>query len=134
MSDTDRAPDVNDESAALKQRNEQLQAELLETRQCADQRLIRAVLKAEALRGGMIDLDGLKLIEAANLEVDAGGEVPGAAAVIAKLRRTKPWLFATANSSSLAALPPPATSRTKLATEMTLQEWRAARSDLVRRQ
>jgi hypothetical protein len=133
MSDTDRAPDVNDESSTLRQRNAQLEVELREMRQSADQRLIQAVLKAEALKSGMIDLDGLKLIEATNLEVDAAGEVAGAAAVIARLRRTKPWLFTAANSSSLTPPPPAMASRTKLATEMTLQEWRAARSDLVRR-
>jgi len=133
MNEADGAADSNDDPVVLKQRNEQLEAELREARQTADRRLIQAALKAEALKGGMIDLDGLKLIEAISLEVDAAGDVPGAAGVIGRLRRAKPWLFSGANSSSLVSPPATATTRSKNATEMTLQEWRAARSDLLRR-
>jgi hypothetical protein len=133
MNEAEPAVDVGDDPIALKQRNEQLVVELRETRRNADQRLIQAMLKAAALRDGMIDLDGLKLAETTHLEVDTSGEVPGAAAVIGRLRRAKPWLFAGANSSSLTSPPATAEHRTKLATEMSLQEWRSARSDLVRR-
>jgi hypothetical protein len=81
----------------------------------------------------MIDLDGLKLIDPVEITVDESGEVKGAAALMSRLRQEKPWLFLATNSSSLASAPISAPSRSKLATEMTLDEWRMARSELLRR-
>ncbi|MEJ0047574.1 MAG: hypothetical protein WDN04_16700 [Rhodospirillales bacterium] len=40
-----------------------LEAALQDTRHQATRRLIQAELKAEAWKNGMVDLDGLKLIE-----------------------------------------------------------------------
>jgi hypothetical protein len=85
------------------------------------------------LRSGIVDLDGLKLIDPHDVTVDENGTVKGAASVILRLQRDKPWLFNTGNSSSLATAPPSIAGRTKLATEMTLDEWRAARLELLRR-
>jgi hypothetical protein len=86
-----------------------------------------AELKAEAMRAGIIDLDGLKLLDpSAQTEVEAS-------VVIAKLRRDKPWLFAAANSSSSASPPQAAPMKRKMATEMSVEEWRAARAELLRR-
>ena len=133
MTDEDRTSEPNDEAIILRQRNEELEGELRATRLASEKRLINAELKAEALKSGMIDLDGLKLIEGNDVRIDEIGEVRGAAAVINRLRRNKPWLFTGGNSSSLASPPSPSAGRAKLATEMTLDEWRAARSDLVRR-
>ena len=45
---------------ALRQRAETLERELRETVAEAERRLIRAELKAEAVRAGMVDLDGLE--------------------------------------------------------------------------
>jgi hypothetical protein len=59
--------------------------------------------------------------------------VHGAAALVADLRRAKPWLFTAGSSSSAAAAPPAAPPRPRLATEMSVAEWRAARSELLRR-
>ena len=64
------------------------------------ERLIRAELKAEAVRARMVDLDGLKLVDARELTVDEAGEVQGAAALMQSLRRAKPWLFGGASASS----------------------------------
>ena len=55
--------------------------------------LVRAELKAEAVRAGMIDLDGLKLVDPADVRVNEAGEIEGAAMLMQKLRRAKPWLF-----------------------------------------
>lgn len=112
--------------AALEQRLAQVEAE-------ARARVIRAELRAEAMRAGMIDLDGLKLIDTAPLKLGENGEVEGAATLMRDLKRAKPWLFGAASSSSTAAAPRTEPPRAKLATEMTEAEWRAARAELLRR-
>jgi hypothetical protein len=96
-------------------------------------RLREAELKAEAVRAGIVDLDGLKLLDASALAARTGAAQDDAAQVIAKLRRDKPWLFAAASSSSTATAPQAAPIKRKLATEMSVEEWRAARAELLRR-
>jgi len=92
---------------------------------------VHAELKSEALRAGMIDLDGLKLVDLAQVEFDPTGEVKGAATLMRDMRRSKPWLFG-GDSSSAPAMPPLAqASKARNATEMTDAEWRAARAELV---
>jgi hypothetical protein len=127
------APEASDELTALRAHNAALEASLREARESSDARSIQSELRAEALRRGMVDLDGLKLIESGQISIDADGNVLGVTAVMAKLRRDKPWLFGAPSSSSVAGVPAVAPARTKLATEMTLQEWRVARAELLRR-
>ena len=122
-----------DEVTALRARNEQLEASLKEARASADRQLVHLELKAEALKSGMVDLDGLKLIEHSDVSIDENGQVRGVAAVMSRMRRDKPWLFTPASSSSTASIPVNTPSKTKLATEMTLDEWRTARAELLRR-
>ncbi len=125
--------DPNEAIEALRQRAEALERELRETVAEAERRLIRAELKAEAVRAGMVDLDGLKLLDLSAVRLGEGGEVEGAAALMSQLRRGKPWLFGQASTSSSAAPPPSAPPRSKLATEMSEEEWRAARREILRR-
>jgi hypothetical protein len=122
-----------DELAALRARNEALHADIREVRENSDRRAIHSELRAEAMRHGMVDLDGLKLINPDEATIDDDGIVHGVAAIMTKLRRDKPWLFGAPSSSSVAGVPAPAATRTKLATEMTLDEWRTARAELLRR-
>ena len=94
-------------------------------------RLILAELRTEALRAGMIDADGVRLLDLASLRLSSDATLPEAPALIALLRAAKPWLF-TRSTSSHAAPPssvPPAPRRV---TEMTEHEWRQARADLLR--
>lgn len=112
---------------ALEQRLAALEAGLRE-------RLLRAELKAHAVRAGMVDLDGLKLLDTSGLSLNARDEVEGAEAAMAAMRRAKPWLFgAAASTSSAAAAPPAQAPRAKLATEMDATEWQAARAEILRR-
>ena len=86
----------------------QLERRIAEMEATHHARLVRAELKAEAIRHGMVDLDGLKLLDHTSVEVDAGGEVRNGAAVMKELKRAKPWLFGqsgTASSSSTATPP-----------------------------
>ncbi len=112
---------------ALRAHAEALERQLHEAELQSASRLRHAELKAEATRAGIVDLDGLKLIDP-SMQTE-----PEASVVIAKLRRDKPWLFASTSSSSAALPPQPAPMKRKLATEMNLEEWRAARAELLRR-
>ncbi len=96
-------------------------------------RLIRAEMKAEAVRAGIVDLDGLKLLDLSGARLNDNGEVEGAAALLAALKRDKPWLFTTQSSSSTAAPPAAQPAQTRKATEMSDAEYRAARAALLRR-
>ena len=94
-------------------------------------RLILAELRAEALRAGMIDADGVRLLDVASLRLSPDATLPEAPSLIARLRTAKPWLF-TRSTSSPAAPPSSVPSAPRRATEMTEQEWRQARADLLR--
>ena len=97
-------------------------------------RLVRAELKAHAIRAGMVDLDGLKLVDTTGLTLNDQDEVDGAEQLMSNLRRAKPWLFgASTSSTSSAAAPPAQAPRAKLATEMTDAEWQASRAEMLRR-
>jgi hypothetical protein len=129
MTDDTQAPaesPVDTLQAALEQRLAALEAQMRE-------RLMRAELKAHAVRAGMVDLDGLKLVDTTSLTLDDRDEVVGAETLMATLRRAKPWLFGAASSSSAASAPPAQPPRAKLATEMTDAEWQASKAELLRR-
>ncbi len=55
--------------------------------------LQRHELKAEAIRAGIFDLDGLQLVDLGMLKVNDRGELEGVADAIAKLKRDKPYFF-----------------------------------------
>ena len=133
MTEASERDTANAELAALLTRADALEKQLSEVQLQSAARLVQSELKAEALRAGMIDLDGLKLIDPAVLAPGQDGEFHDAAIVIAQLRRSKPWLFGAANSSSVALTPTATATRRKLATEMSLDEWRSARADLLRK-
>ena len=130
MSGEDAMGESPDDAAV---RATELERRLVELEAESRDRLIRAELKMEAVRAGMVDLDGLKLADPAGVSVDEAGEVQGAARVMQALRRAKPWLFIGASASSAATPPPAQVPRTRLATEMSTEDWLAARADLLRR-
>ena len=115
-------------------RAESAEAALTRIQADVEAKLIRSELKAEALRAGMVDLDGLKLLNAEDIKLTEAGEVADAAALLAKLKRSKPWLFRNNASSSVVENPPrPEPLRTRHANELSHDEWIAARAALVRR-
>ena len=101
-----------------------LERQLAEVQQRTEAQLIRAELKIEAIRAGMVDLDGLKLIDPSEIKLSADGAVEGASALMTRLKKAKPWLFSAASLSSTATPPPARAPRQKLATEMTDAEYR----------
>ena len=119
--------------AELRSRADELERQMSALKADADARLVRAELKAEAGRAGIVDLDGLKLLDLSCATLNERGEVEGGAQLVAQLRRDKPWLFGPAFSSNPASPPAAQAPRRKLAVEMTDAEYKAARADLVRR-
>ena len=95
-------------------------------------RLLQAELKAEAIRAGMIDLDGVKLIDMAGVKTNDAGELVDGGKVMAALRVAKPWLFGR-SSSSAAVAPRAEPPQAKPAMKMSVDEWKAARAELLRR-
>jgi hypothetical protein len=96
-------------------------------------RLAQAELKSHALRAGILDLDGLKLLDPGSIKLGANGEIENAEALMTELRRAKPWLFQTVSSSSAAAVPPTTPPTAKRATAMSHTEWQAARAEMIKR-
>lgn len=96
-------------------------------------KLVQAELRTAAARAGMIDLDGVKLVDTASLAVNEAGELQGAPEVMVRLRQEKPWLFGRGSSSSPAVAPRATPPRAKTAMDMSVDEWRVARAELLRR-
>lgn len=102
-----------------------------EVQTAADQRIIRAELKAEALKEGMVDLDFLKLADLSKVKLNPDtGEVEGAAEMMAALKKSKPAWFGDPSTSSTGKPPKKEGDKPKLATEMTDVEYAAARAKL----
>lgn len=112
---------------------ERLKQALNESTEAAKQRLMDTQLRAAAVQAGMIDLDGLKLVEVSRARPNQYGELERAGELMAELRREKPWLFGGNHSSSRANVPPAQSPKPKLASEMSPEEYRAARAELIRR-
>ncbi len=73
----------------------------------ANDRIIRAELKAEAIKAGMVDLDGLKLADLSAIKLDDKGEVVGASELMKALKEAKPYLFGQAQSTTQTQTTPP---------------------------
>lgn len=125
--------DVESTVSGLRETIQQLAQSLQDLQTSSRTRVVQAELKAAAAQAGMIDLDGLKLIDLSRVRTNDLGELENVEALMKELKREKPWLFASQSSSSRAAVPAARPVRSKLATEMTAEEYRAARAELVRR-
>jgi hypothetical protein len=95
-------------------------------------RLIAASLRTEAVRAGMVDLDGLKLLDTSTIGLNSDDSIINGRQLMQVLKKSKPWLFRSASSSSLAAAPSHRPMRQKTAMEMTDDEYAAARSAIIR--
>lgn len=116
----------------LRTRAEHLEQKLNDIQQQSDARLIRAEIKAEAIRAGIIDLDGLKLLDLSAVKLNEKGEIDDASGLMARFRKAKPWLFGTPSSSSTLSAPLAQPPRQKHATEMTNAEYAVARAAVLK--
>lgn len=60
-----------------------------------NKRYIRAELKAEALKAGLVDVDALKMFDTSSIEIDVNGDVVGVKELIEEMRELKPYAFST---------------------------------------
>jgi hypothetical protein len=97
-------------------------------------RLVAANLRTEAVRAGMIDLDGLKLVDLSEVRIDDTDKIVGGRQLMADLRRNKPWLFGATSSSSVAFAPSSQPVRQKTAMDMTDDEYATARTAVTKYQ
>ena len=126
---TDTPPVVSPEEHRVLELERRLSAQTQEHQA----RLAQAELKLHAVRAGMIDLDGIKLLDPSRIKLTENGEVEAADRLMADLRRDKPWLFRQATTSSLGTAPPSTPPAAKRALEMTHAEWQSARAALLKR-
>jgi hypothetical protein len=99
----------------------------------ADARVIRAELKAAAVKAGMTDMDFLKLADLSKVKLGDDGEVIGADELMASLKKSKPHWFGEPSSSHPGKPPKPGDQAPKKATDMTPEEFRAEKAKLTRR-
>ncbi len=132
MTETATPQDNHAEIQALKRQNDDLQRTLAEMKSDMTSRLIMSELKAEAVRAGIIDLDGLRLVDLKKAQLGDDHSVQGASELIETLRAKKPWLFQPASSSVAMPAPPAMPAVQKMATEMTDSEYRAARAQILK--
>jgi hypothetical protein len=71
-----------------------------EARSTADQRVIRAELKAAAVRAGIVDLDGLKLLDTSGVKLGDDGEVVIPGDFFDNAKKSKPYLFGQSTSQT----------------------------------
>jgi len=96
-------------------------------------RLVAADLRIEAVRAGIVDLDGLKLIDISDARLDENDKVVGGRKIIDDLRKNKPWLFPGVSSSSPASVPASQPVRQKTALQMSDEEYAVAKAAITKR-
>lgn len=123
---------ANEVAAAADKAAQDAESAIAGANDAANARVIRAELKAEAVRAGMVDLDGLKLADLSTVKLNDDGTVDGASELMVALKKSKPYLFGTpSHSSTPGNAPPPKGQETKHASQMTDAEYAAARQKLV---
>ena len=121
------------EENSPEERFAQLERRLVEQEALHQSRMINAELKSVAMRAGIIDVDGIKLFDVGAIKLNDAGEIDGVDRLMADFRRSRPWLFQAASSSSLSPTPPSTPPIGKRATAMTHAEWQQGRAELLRR-
>ena len=94
--------------------------------QRANMRTIQAELRTAAIKAGMVDLDGLKMLDLSAVNLSDDGTVDGADALIDAAKKAKPFLFGGTNTSNPNSPPSPKPAAGKHARDMTETELAAA--------
>jgi len=122
---------ARDEAAAFKAEIEKMRAEaeaaIAAERARGVEALNMAELKVHAIKAGMVDLDGLKLLDVSKAERNEDGTLKDPDAVIAAFKGAKAYMFGEKTTGVTAPVPPPAAPKTVDAREMTPAEYQAAR-------
>ena len=92
----------------------------------ANEKVLRAELRALAREAGILDLDDLKLMDVSGLKVDDEGNVTGADALIKAFKEAKPYKFKELSSTSATTQTPKADAgKPKKVSDMNKDEVRA---------
>jgi len=108
---------------------EEATGKIEEVSKSAQLRIIKAELKAFAVKAGIVDLDGLAFVDMSKVKLAESGEIEGADDAIDALRKAKPYLF-TKTTSSTQKTPESKTPAAKKASEMTPEEYKAEKRRL----
>lgn len=103
--------------------------ELRVARETANARIVEAEVRVLAMRAGMIDPDGVRLLDLSGVAINADGGVTGGDAAITVARATRPWLFFNARTASPEPPPPRDMRDTADARRMSHAEYLAARKN-----
>lgn len=97
-----------------------------------NKRYIRAELKAEALKAGLVDIDALRMFDTSTLEINESGDVVGVADLIDEMKVSKPYLFQgyAKDTSSDKKTPGADKITSKNALDMSDEEFAASARDL----
>jgi hypothetical protein len=125
-------PSTSEQDGDLDERAHKASEDLAKLRDEFEIRLVAAHLRTEAVRAGMVDLDGLKMIDVSAVRLGSDDNIVGGRKLMDDLRRNKPWLFAVTSSSSSAIAPASRPVRQKSALEMTDEEYAAARTAVTK--
>jgi hypothetical protein len=80
---------------------------LTKAEQAANDRVLRAELKAVAAKHGVVDVsDALKVLDLSGVKLDENGDVVGADELFEAAKKAKPYLFAAVSTSSTQKAPP----------------------------
>jgi hypothetical protein len=120
---------ANEGAEAAKKAATEAAEKITATEKAAQLRVIRAEVKAFAVKAGIVDLDGLQLADLSKITINDTGEIVGAEEAIEALRKAKPYLF-TKTTASTEKAPKGKESAPKKATDMTPEEYKAAKREL----
>lgn len=125
------------EKTATENAQKLIEQRLRENEEITRSRLVKAELKAHALKANVLDWDDLYLILANDLksiEVDSDGQVTNAAELIGNIKTKKPYLFGGTNTTSTERAPVQreAPKNEKPALKMSRQEYEKAKARLGR--
>ena len=121
--ESDNAKKAAEEAAARAKTDSDTRVK--EVQSAADKRVIRAEAKTEAVKAGIVDIDGLNLADFSKVKINDKGEVEGVEELIKQLKKDKPYLFSAPSTSSTEKTPKPGDQKAKKVSEMTDEERRA---------
>jgi len=114
---------------AAKKASDEATGKIEEVSKSAQLRIMKAELKAFAVKAGIVDLDGLAFIDMTKVKLTDDGEIEGADEAIDALRKAKPYLF-TKTTSSTERPPKNAPNEVKKVTDLSEEEYRAEKRRL----
>ena len=116
-------------TAAAQAKLAEIEAATADRVKAATTKAVNADLKVAAKDLGAADVaDVLALVPRDKLKIDDDGNVTNAAEVLAEMKAAKPYLFGAIKTGSTATPPSNAPATAKRATDMTPEEYKAARA------